>query len=216
MRIRLLVLSAALIATACYELPKTVTLAENANLLNGRPVRPVHEDSQIFMVWTHGRSGLNVNVSRVLEAAKIEDPSAHMEATVIRHLATRANAAGIAAPLGFGANKPADLVAWARDHAVTDPIIDIDIQMWGFEWWSSSVPFQAVFRLIDPISGQTIAQHFCDIRSPVLEHGPDTPQNPFPQDDVSEALLTDDAAPIKAIVNELAEACVKEITSAVL
>lgn len=216
MTIRFLILSTALLAVACYEPPETVALAENADMLDGRPVRPVPEDSEIFGVWTHGRSALNVDVGRFLNAAEIEDPAAHMEAALVRHLADRVGAAGIGAPLAFGPNKPDDLVAWARDHSVTGLIIDIDTQMWGFEWWSSSVRYRAMFRLIDPVSGRTIAQHLCDIGSPVLEHGPKTPQNPFPRDDVSRALLADDAAPIKAIINELAERCVEDITSAAL
>lgn len=216
MTIRLLILSIVLLAAACYQPPETVALAENTDMLDGRPVRPVLEDNRIFGVWTHGRSGLNFDVVRFLNAAEIEDPAAHMEAALVRHLTDRAGATGIGAPLAFGPDKPDDLVAWARDHAVTDLIIDIDTRNWGFEWWSSSVRYMAMFRLIDPVSGRTIAQHLCDIRSPALEQGPDTPQNPFPEDEVSRALLADDAAPIKAIVNELAEVCVEEITSAAL
>lgn len=216
MTLRLFTLSIALLAAACYEPPETVILTEYADMLDGRPVRPALEDSEIFGVWTHGRSGLNIDVLQFLDAAEIEDPATRMEAALVRHLADRAGAAGIGAPLAFGPDKPDDLVAWARDHAVTDLIIDVDTRDWGFEWWSSSVRYEAIFRLIDPVSARTIAQHLCEIRSPTLEHGPDTPQNPFPEDDVSRALLADDAAPIKAIINELAERCVEDIISAAL
>lgn len=216
MRIRFLILSLALIVAACYQPPETVALAENADFLEGKLIRPVYEESEIFMVWTHGRSGLNTDVRRLLKAAGIEDPAAHMEEVLIRHLVGRTRAAGVGAPLAFGADKPEDLVAWAKNHAVTEPIIDIDTQWWGFEWWSSSVPFEALFRLIDPNSGRIIAQHFCDTRSPILEQGPKTEEDPFPRDKVSGALLTDDAAPIKAIINDLAGSCIEEIISAAL
>lgn len=216
MPIRLFILLTSLLVAACYQPPATVALAENTYLLEGRPVRPVHEDSEYFMAWTHGRSGLWSYAFKSLNEAEIEDPAAHMEAALVQRLVDRAGVAAVGAPLAFGPDKPDDLAAWARDHAVTDLIIDIDTQMRGLKWWSSSVSYEAMFRLIDPISGQTIAQHLCNMRSPALEHDPETPQIPFPQDIVSGALLADNAAPIKVIINELAEACVEDITSAAL
>ena len=199
MAVRFLILWIALLVAGCSEPPETVVLGENAELLDGRPVRPVHEDSQLLGVWTHGRSALNVHVGRILDAAGIEDPAARMEVALVRHLAERAGAAGPGPPLVIGADKPEDLAAWARAQGVSDPIIDVDTRVWGLEWWSGSVVYRARFRLIDPVSGRSLAQHRCNMRSPALAMAPETSENPFPQDEASIALLADDAAPIKAI-----------------
>ena len=211
-----LVIFAVFLLTACYGPPETVSLSQNADLLDGRLVRAVPDDREFFSVWTHGRSGLNVEVFKFLDAAGIEDPATVMEAALARHLVERAGAKSIGSPLAFDPNKPDDLIAWARDRAVTDILIDVETKNWGFEWWSSSVKYEAIFRLIDPVSGRILAQHLCDLKSPTPEYGPETPQNPFPEDDVSRALLADNAAPIKAIVSELAEACLQDVKSAAL
>lgn len=211
-----LAILAVFLATACYEPPETISLAQNADLLDDRLVRPVPDDREYFSIWTHGRSGLNIEVFKFLDAAGIEDPATAMEAALVRHLVERAGVKSFGSPLAFGPDKPDDLIAWARDHAVTDVLIDVETKNWGLQWWSSSVQYEAIFRLIDPVSGRTIAQHLCDLKSPTPEYGPETPQNPFPEDDVSRALLADNAAPIKVIVSELAEACLEDIKSAAL
>ena len=215
MAIRFLILSTALLVAGCSEPPETVVLGGNAELLAARPIRPVHEDGEIFAPWTHGRSAVLAAVFDRLDAAGIEDPAARMEAALVRHLAKRAGAAGLGPPLVFGNDKPEDLAAWAKAQGLRDPIIDVDTWVWGLEWWSGSVVYLARFRLIDPVSGRTLAQHPCNMRSPPLAMAPKTSENPFPQDEASIALLADGAAPIKAIIDDLAKACVAEIAAAI-
>jgi len=214
MALRFLIVAVALLAAGCYEPPETVVLGENTRLLDGRPIRPVHEDNEIFAPWTHGRSAVWAAVYEHLRAAGIEDPAARMEAALVRHLTERTGAAGLGPPLVFGAKKPEDLAAWARAQGVSDPVIDVDTKVWGLEWWSGSVVYRAMFRLIDPASGRTLAQHLCEMRSPALAMAPKTSQNPFPQDDASLALLADNAAPVKAIIDDLVEACVEAMAAA--
>ena len=202
---------AVLLVAACYEPPETIGLTQDADMLDGRSVGLVFEDGYTFGLWTHGRSGQWIDVAKFLDAAEIKDPAPEMEAALARQLVEHTGVKDMGSPLSFGSKKPDDLVAWAREHAVTDLMIDVETEEWGLEWWSSSVRYEAVFRLIDPVSGQTVAQHLCDMKSPELEPGPKTPQNPFPQDEVSRALLVDNAAPIKAIINNLAEECVEAV-----
>lgn len=216
MLMRLSILAAILLAPAYLKAAETITLANNANLLEGRRISPAYEEGPIFAPSTHGRSGLFEIVFRSLDSAEIGDPTAGMEEALVRHLAARFGAAGLGTPLRFGSDKPTNLAAWARDNAVTNLIVDIDMRYWALEWWSSSVAFNVMFLLVDPVSGQIIARHRCDLRSPELEHGPSTPSNPFPQDEASTALLADNAAPVKAIITELADACVEAIKSSVL
>lgn len=212
----LVIVLGAFLATACYKPPETVALTEDSVLLDNRMIRPVHEESKLLGVWTHGRSALNSHYAHALNSAGIEDPSPQIETALVRHLTDRTGAAGTGTTLTFGPDKPNNLVGWAQSHAVTDPIVDVETKYWGLEWWSSSFRYEAAFRLVDPISGRTVAQYRCEMKSPEVNNGVGTSRNPFPNDESSRALFIENAAPIKAIVNELAAACAEEIKTMVL
>jgi hypothetical protein len=209
-----------LMATAACGLPETVRLADSPDAsLAGKELHSTREapPSFIAMTATHGAFAMVGVAAAIAEGntlvaqAGIENPAAGIEDAITSHLRSRYGTAGSGRPLSFDDDKPGDLAAWARENNVRDLIVDVETNGWGFNhmgfnYSSYAVSYSAVFRLIESSSGQVLAQHTCTGGSP------DDAEGAPSHDD----LLANDAALIKSLLDERAQACIAEITTQVL
>lgn len=216
---RMAVLAVLMITVGCAS-TETVRLADNPGAsLSGKQLHSTREAPPSFLAMTpiHGGFGAFGAVAAFSEGDTlvvqegIENPAPMIEDAVASHLRSRYGAAGNGRPVSFDSEKPDDLAAWARQNNVRDLIVDVETNGWGFNYQgfnfsSYTVGYSAVFRLIDSSTGEVLAQHFCSGASHDDAEG-------APSHD---ELLANDAALIKSLLAERAQACIDEITTQVL
>ncbi len=220
MIIRWMAVAAVLTMTVGCASTETVRLADNPGAsLTGKQVHSTREAPPSFLALTatHGAFAV-VGVAAaasdgdtLVAETGIEDPAPMIEDAIARHLRSRYGVAGTGRPLMFDEDKPDDLAGWARQNNVRDLVIDVETNGWGFNYQgfnfsSYTVGYSALFRLIDPATGDVLAQHFCSGAS----H--DDPEGAPSHDD----LLANDSALIKTLLAERAQVCIEEITTRVL
>lgn len=211
-------LAVLLIAAGCAS-TETVRLADNPGAsLTGKQLHSSREAPPSFlaMTATHGAFAV-VGVAAaasdgntLVAEAGIEDPAPMIEDAIARHLRNRHGATN-GRPLMFDDDKPGDLAGWGRENNVRDLIVDVETNGWGFNYQgfnfsAYTVGYSAYFRLIDPSTGDVLAQYFCRGAS----H--DDPDGAPTHDE----LLANNAALIKTLLAERAQACIDEITTQVL
>lgn len=211
---------AVLMATVGCASTETVRLADNPGAsLAGKQVHSTREAAPSFLALTPIHGGFAAfgvmaaygEGDTLVAQEGLEDPAVMIEDAVARHLRSRHGTAGNGQALMFEDDKPDDLAAWARQNNVRDLIVDVETNGWGFSYQgfnfsSYSVAYSALFRLIDPSTGQVLAQHFCSGGS----H--DDAEGAPSHDD----LLANGSALLKSLLNERAQTCIDEITTQVL
>lgn len=209
-----------LMATVGCAATETVRLADNPGAsLAGKQVHSTREAPPSFLALTPAHGGFAAfgvmaaygEGDTLVVQEGIDDPAVMIEDAVARHLRSRHGTGGNGRILTFEGDKPDDLVAWARQNDVHDLIVDVETSGWGFSYQgfsfsSYSVTYSALFRLIDPSTGQVLAQHLCSGGS----H--DDAEGAPSHDD----LLANDAALLKSLLSERAQVCIDEITTQVL
>ncbi len=220
MFIRRMAVLAVLMTTVGCASTETVRLADNPGTsLSGKQLHSTREAPPSFLAMTpvHGGLGPFGAVAAFSEGDTlvvqegIENPATMIEDAIAGHLRSRYGAAANGRPVSFDDEKPDDLAAWARQNNVRDLIVDVETNGWGFNYQgfnfsSYTVGYSALFRLIDSSSGEVLAQHFCTGGS--HEDAEGAPSH--------EDLLANDAALVKSLLAERAQACIDEITSQVL
>ncbi len=199
---------------------ETVRLADNPGAsLAGKELHSTREAPPSFLAMTPIHGGLAAfgamaafaEGDTLVVQQGIENPAPIIEDAIAQHLRSRHGTAGSGRPLVFDDDKPSDLAAWARQNNVRDLIVDVETNGWGynyqgFNFGSYTVGYSATFRLIDPATGDVLAQHFCSGGS----H--DGPEGAPSRDE----LLANNAALLKTLLNQRAQACIEEITTQVL
>ncbi len=220
MFIRHLAVLGVLVATVGCASTETVRLADNPGVsLAGKQLHSTREAPPSFLAMTPIHGGLAAfgamaafsEGDTLVVQEGIENPANMIEDAIARHLRSRHNAAGSGRALLFDDDKPDDLAAWARQNNVRDLIVDVETNGWGFNYQgfnfsSYTVGYSATFRLIDPATGDVLAQHFCSGGSHDDPEGAPT----------HDQLLANNAALLKSLLNQRAEACIAEITTQVL
>lgn len=219
MLIRYMAVLAILFSVVGCASTETVRLADNAGAtLTGKQLHSTREAPPSFLALTatHGAfavvgvAAAAADGDTLVAQAGIEDPAAMIEDAIARHLRSQHGTTN-GRPLMFDDDKPGDLAAWGRQNNVRDLIIDVETNGWGFNYQgfnfsSYTVGYSAYFKLIDPSTGEVLAQHFCSGGS----H--DEPEGAPSHDE----LVANNAALIKTLLNERAQACIDEITTQVL
>lgn len=219
MIIRWVAVAAVLTMTVGCASTETVRLADNPGAsLTGKQLHSTREAPPSFLALTatHGAfavvgvAAAAADGDTLVAQSGIEDPAPMIEDAIARHLRTRHGATS-GRPLMFDDDKPGDLAAWGRQNNVRDLIVDVETNGWGFNYQgfnfsAYTVGYSANFRLIDPSTGEVLAQYFCSGGS----H--DDPDGAPSHDE----LVANNAALIKTLLNERAQACIDEITTQVL
>lgn len=193
----------------------SIRLADNPETsLLGKQLHSAREAPPYFLALSpnHVAFGLMGAASaysagnRLVIQEGIEDPAVTIEDAILDHLRNR-HGTDNGDPLVFGDDKPRNLAGWARENDIRDLIVDVTTDTWGFSFQGSDfssnvVGYSATFRLIESATGDVLAQHVCRSES---DEAPSR-----------EALLTNGAILLKALLNRGAQNCIAEITTQVL